>query len=395
MPNHPARKGIHLRMTFLKVARRTSGGSPRSDSLARLPSIAFVSGSRPTDGVFRLNFQLYEAVRDLAFSVRWIQCIDPSQSEGSYREGEIVRGLRLPSLSLEMGLNRLWTFPHRLRDVPQDRVVIGDPTFLGLARGTQASRSVAVVHDLRPLSRYGDRLSTRWMFRYVLPRLKRVRRIRVQSQFLRDQLEKVLGLRETVYVLPPHTSTPFEVGQEHAAIAERRISNAGEVSILYIATDRPYKNLRFFFDLAHALEGAVQPSFRFILVSRLLPSTTNELAGRHLTNLTVVPFASNLESIYRESDILAFPSLYEGFGLPMLEAMAHGIPTVVNDQEPMREVVGSGGVVLAVNDLKSWAEALHSLSVKAAYHQGSEKALLRAQDFSRTRFLEMTPTLVE
>lgn len=360
-----------------------------------LPSLAFVGGSKETDGIFRVNYQVFEAVRELDFRARWIQCIDPSDAEGHFTAGDTVLGWRLPSRVLEQGVNRLWTFPRRLRAIQGDRVFLGDPTFLGFARGPNASRSVVAVHDLRPLSRYGDRVSTRWMFRHMLPRLRQVRRIRVYTQHLKDQLETWAGLREKTYLMYPHVAVSAGAGREHVALSLERISSHRVVTVLYIATDRPYKNLEFFFDLARGLEGSADPAFHFLLVSRLRPSTADRLERNPLRNLRVIPFAPDLEPVYRESDVLAFPSLYEGFGLPLLDAMARGIPPLANDQDPMREVVGNGGALLPTGEAASWIESLRSLGNPSQYRQATQRALDRAQDFSRERFLARVPGLFD
>jgi glycosyltransferase involved in cell wall biosynthesis len=58
---------------------------------------------------------------------------------------------------------------------------------------------------------------------------------------------------------------------------------------------------------------------------------------------------------------LAFPSLYEGFGLPILEAMACGLPTVIADSSSLPEVGGSAAVLLSSTDEEAWSEALLTL----------------------------------
>jgi glycosyltransferase involved in cell wall biosynthesis len=65
-----------------------------------------------------------------------------------------------------------------------------------------------------------------------------------------------------------------------------------------------------------------------------------------------------LQALYAGATVFAFPSLHEGFGLPVLEAMAAGVPVVASDIPPVREVAGDAAVLVAPGDPTAWAEAL-------------------------------------
>ena len=86
------------------------------------------------------------------------------------------------------------------------------------------------------------------------------------------------------------------------------------------------------------------------------PADRAEL-GPALRELGRVP-DSELRALYASATVFAFPSLHEGFGLPVLEAMVAGVPVVASDIPAIREVAGDAAVLVPPGDADAWAEAL-------------------------------------
>jgi glycosyltransferase involved in cell wall biosynthesis len=70
---------------------------------------------------------------------------------------------------------------------------------------------------------------------------------------------------------------------------------------------------------------------------------------------------ADLPTLYSGADLFAMPSLYEGFGLPLLEAMACGVPTISSNASSLPEVVGETAVQLSPKDEKAWTQSINSL----------------------------------
>jgi glycosyltransferase involved in cell wall biosynthesis len=86
-----------------------------------------------------------------------------------------------------------------------------------------------------------------------------------------------------------------------------------------------------------------------------------------------------LRKLYRESEALVFPSLYEGYGLPVLEAMASGVPVVASNRASLPEVVGDAGLVVDPTDYDALAAAVSRLRAEprlreALIARGRERA---------------------
>jgi glycosyltransferase involved in cell wall biosynthesis len=91
----------------------------------------------------------------------------------------------------------------------------------------------------------------------------------------------------------------------------------------------------------------------------------------------------DLALLYRHARVFLFPSLYEGFGLPMLEAMACGCPVVASNAGALAEVAGRGAQVFAPHDVRGMSEAVcELLSDAARQRHWREAGLRRSADFS-------------
>jgi glycosyltransferase involved in cell wall biosynthesis len=91
----------------------------------------------------------------------------------------------------------------------------------------------------------------------------------------------------------------------------------------------------------------------------------------------------DLPALYNGAEVLTLPALYEGFGLPPLEAMACGIPVVVSNVSSMPEVVGDAGILVDPNSIESIAEGiLNVLMDKNLQNELSKKGIERARQFT-------------
>jgi len=105
---------------------------------------------------------------------------------------------------------------------------------------------------------------------------------------------------------------------------------------------------------------------------------------------------AELEQFYKEATCLVYISLYEGFGLPPLEVMVHGVPVVASNRSSIPEVVGDAGILVDPENIDEIADAVLSLLHNHALrHQLSEKAWQRARQFSWRNTAEKTIAIFE
>jgi len=166
----------------------------------------------------------------------------------------------------------------------------------------------------------------------------------------------------------------------------------GAPFFLYVGNHKRHKNLPLLLEAFAGLRGRA-PSVRLVLTGERA-DLEGELSRRGLDEEVVflgqVPHTA-LESVYRAARGLVFPSLYEGFGYPPLEAMGCGTPPIVSDAASLPEVVGDGGLIVPAGDAEALRDAMIRLLDDDALHRDlSAKARERARAFSWRALAEGT-----
>ena len=325
------------------------------------------------------------ALRELGYGLVWYQAIDRGIEPVVQERDHIVPGLGFPLQGVDQGINRLWVFPRRLRSASEEIMFLMDPTLVNVARSHP--RRVVRVHDLKPLTRYSYHRTSSWMFRYAIPRLRDVHRILVPSNAVAAELLSYGVARERIRVVPETHALGSH--PEHIARSIERIRATGTVRVLLVAVDRPHKNLRHLLRMAEAsrrtsLGGRVE----FTLLSRLEPDTAALVSRLGLPNLTVIPRVPDVADLYEANDVLVHPSLYEGFGRPVIEAMSFGLPVIASRIPPLTEIVGTSGALLDPRALEPWLDALYQLTDPGRYEIAARRSFERGQDYSPERFRE-------
>ncbi len=137
--------------------------------------------------------------------------------------------------------------------------------------------------------------------------------------------------------------------------------------IVYLASDKPHKNIPF---LLEAWAAAQTEDVVLVLAGRWFNERTAQLLNQSTLQQRVMRMAdvpeADLPTLYSGALALAFPSRYEGFGLPPLEALACGTPVLAANTSSLPEAVGTAGVLLPL-ELPAWQAALTRICRDAAW----------------------------
>ena len=348
-----------------------------------MKSVAIITASPQNSGIAVGDYQLSVALGELGYSVRWYQCLDRGQRPYLPTVGAVVHGANLPVATIDMAVNRLWSFPRKLRDVSEDIRFLSDPSLIRAGSGYPVT--VARVYDLRPLSAYADRVATRLTFQYAIPRLRNLARVIVATHAAARGLVEY-GVSPACLRTVPET-TDLGYHPEHRKESMERITATGNIRFLCISTDRSWKNIELVIRLAAGTKNRQKgPDYRFTLVSRLGPKNQRLVRQLGAQNLTVLAGVPSVGSLYRDHDVLLFPSLFEGFGRPLIEAMAFGMPILAYRTPSAEEVLGEAGVLMESKRWEDWSEAIDSIGDLETFSELALKSLARSRAFSPDGF---------
>lgn len=229
--------------------------------------------------------------------------------------------------------------------------------------------------------------------------------ITVSKSSKRDIL-RLFGVREDRIRVVPN-GVPDEYSRvEDKSLIERikhRYRIPGDY-ILYVGNFKPHKNVRCLIDAYKELPDMLKDKYYLVLCGRRdkfrkeveIRVRSLRLEGRVIF-LDFVP-EEDMPVLYSGAEVFVFPSLYEGFGLPPLEAMACGTPVICSDSSSLPEVVGEAGVLVDPNRPELFAEAMERVLTDGELREDLRSKGLRrsrrfsAEDFSR-RLLEILEEL--
>jgi glycosyltransferase involved in cell wall biosynthesis len=329
----------------------------------------------------------------------------PIALDATYSLGRNPSGVAVYSREILLGLARahpeerfLWYFrPHRfLRSfreaLPRNatrRILRGvprAPVFHALNQRVDATgpRTVTTFHDLFVMT--ADYSSAEFRARFSEQARQAAERsdlIVTVSRFTAQQVEELLGVEPSRIRVIPHGSR-----------APLHISPARENLVLMVGAVQKRKNVA---RLVKAFER-MPPGWKLAIAGSAegygaaveLRAVEESPRRRDIEVLGYVPGVA-LEDLYSRARIFAFPSLDEGFGMPVLDAMARGVPVVTSRRSAIPEVSGDAALLVDPEDVEELGAALNRLAGDEALRQDlARRGRERAAEFTWERAVEST-----
>ena len=253
------------------------------------------------------------------------------------------------------------------------------------------ARQVCTIHDLIPIDRpewFSPHFSS-W-YRWLLPRLaKRVQHLIAISEYTKQRVVERLGVPpEKVTVIPngvDHRFSPRSAGEIETM--RQALGIPGPAYLLCVGSLEPRKNLLRLLEAWRKVQTVIDSEIELVVAGAL--GSSRVFGGVNLesppprTRFTGYVSDEHLPALYSGALALIYPSLYEGFGLPPLEAMACGTPVVTSNGTSLPEVVADSAVLVDPEDPASIAGGILEILSSPSLRDGLRRSgLERAKSFT-------------
>ncbi len=260
---------------------------------------------------------------------------------------------------------------------------------------------VVTVHDLSHIHYpgYHPRDRVQWLNKGLRKSLGDAERIITVSRYVKDELVAMMQVDPLrVKHIPLGVNPKYRVRSRSEVLPVLEKYNIHNLRyVLVVGTLEPRKNLRGLLDAYSNLPAQLRREHPLVVVGARGWRRANfqrqmaALASRgEVLSLGYVP-ESDLPFIYAGAHGLAFPSIYEGFGLPPLEAMACGVPVMAGRSSSIPEVVGDAALLADPREPESLGQGLHRLLTDSAFRtRAASRGPARAREFTWERCLRET-----
>lgn len=266
--------------------------------------------------------------------------------------------------------------------------------------------AVTTIHDLSYLHypQHHPRERIAFMNRQMPRTLAQATMIITDSEFVRRELIDLLGVAaHRVQAVPlgvDESFRPHSLEQSTPTLVRHGLANISY--LLVVATLEPRKNLLSLLEAYSRLPTSLRQQHPLVIVGArgwLTEELERRLAplerGGQIKRLGYIP-QEDLPLIYTGAHAFAFPSLYEGFGLPVLEALASGTPTLTSNRSSLSEVAGDAALLVDPEDVDVLTAGLERLLTDAEWRtQAVERGLRQARQFSWERCVDETVTVYQ
>jgi glycosyltransferase involved in cell wall biosynthesis len=299
------------------------------------------------------------------------------------------------AFQLDRLCNRFGDYPRWLRGQARafDCFHVVDHSYAHLIHALPPYRAGVYCHDLdafRCLLEPRRDPRPRWfraLVRHVLRGLQRAALVFFSTREVRRQIESFGLIDPCRLVHAPYGAAPEYSPDPGPATADGRPLSQppGERFVLHVGSCVPRKRIDVLLALFAALRGR-QPELRLVQVGGQWTADQQELLGRlgigpHVLQVRGLTRTAVAE-LYRRAALVVQPSEAEGFGLPVLEALACGAPVLASDLPSLREVGGSAATYCPVADLPTWSATADRLLAHPESGPGRTDRLAQAGRFS-------------
>jgi len=309
-------------------------------------------------------------------------------------------------------LGRAWlryvTYPQAVRRREARAFHILDHGYAHAIRALDPARTVVTCHDLIPLLAAEGVIpmslsaTVARTFRWRIAQLRRARVVIAVSNATKTTLERYADVAPAcITVVPQGVSAIFRSNRSGAEPTRAAAGlDAATIVLLQVASRARYKNTPAALQALARLRATLGDRVVLVRVGAPMFADEVDLASRLGVRSAVREIGSvddeTLVGWYNAAAALVFPSLWEGFGWPPLEAMACGTPVVTSNTPAIAEVVGDAGILVPPGDANALAAGIERVVTDRTFAQSlRQKGLARAREFTWARTAAATMAVYE
>lgn len=228
-------------------------------------------------------------------------------------------------------------------------------------------RSVATIYDVSFLrhAEAAEPGNLRYLRRHMRKTARDADAIQTISEFSANEIHELLDVpRDRIHVAYPGLDHHAEPIAPEQADALRRKMGVDRPYLLFVGTLEPRKNLPFLFKVFDALESfdglLLLAGMRGWKVEPILDAMQGARRAASIRHLDYVSDA-DLQALYAGATLFVYPSLYEGFGIPPMEAMLADTPVVSSGGGSLPEVLGDAAEIIPDFDVDAWRDRIATL----------------------------------
>ncbi|MEW6716689.1 MAG: glycosyltransferase family 1 protein [Chloroflexota bacterium] len=301
--------------------------------------------------------------------------------------------------TLGIYLSRWVLYPLAIRKLDIDIFHILDNSYGHLAYFTDPNRTVVTSHGGTPqsLNIWNPKGPAMWLFQLAFRGMLRAARVITVSEYAKKEL-----LTDSTYpanhihVVHHGVDPAFHPYKKEKTnqLRDKLLPSSGHFLLLHVGHNAARKNVELLYQAMSLLHRAGYRGCLVCIGSLPTASQTQLIQSLHLNNfITHIPHINHQElpAYYNAADIFVFPSLYEGFGVPVIEAMACGTPVIASNVSSLPEVVGPAGLLVDPRSPQEFAEAIQRvLKDKDLAFTLRQRGLERAQNFTWEKTAQKT-----
>ncbi len=289
----------------------------------------------------------------------------------------------------KMRYARYISYPYQVKKISNHDIAhVCDQQYAHLVNFLNSKVKIITVHDIVPIIFEKQLGKNPYLFKQSLKKLKFYDKVLTVSNSTKNDLIKYTDCPEDkIEVVMEHIENFFNPDK----IDKQKICIKHNIPLdkkkILITGNIFYKNNQLAYKV---LEELIKLNENIIFIHIGSGKNNSHLSKSLNSHLIKIPFLKrdSLPEIYKICDLLFYPSIYEGFGLPLLEAMSCGLPIVCSNNSSIPEVVGDAALISDSSDIKQFIKnILEILKSKKLYSDLAHKSLIRSKFFDENKII--------